>query len=229
MPSLKKYIFDLVVLFAGITAAFYAENFRQDLGDEEDLKRYLQGLIDDLKSDSLIYVTTKTKLENSIQCIDSLTLLGDNRKIDNSLRLRLLATSTLLIYDVGMDNNVNYKALVNSGQLKLISDIDYRKSLKDYYRSTEVWLKNYEDEFQTFRTNELFPFLNRTIDFGDFRWDGTLKISKAPKTEAKTFETREFRNYLYRTRQFLHDFSKTMDELRLANDEILKKTKVKLE
>src|SRR5882757_306662 len=123
MASIKKYLFDLVVLFVGITAAFYVENFRQDLSDKEDLNKYLQGLMDDLRSDSVIYVTAKATLTSSIQSIDSLLLLVNKEKGDNSIEIKLFAKSTLLLYDVGMDNNINYKALVSSGQLKLIDDI----------------------------------------------------------------------------------------------------------
>ncbi|MFO0507714.1 MAG: hypothetical protein ACK5YS_02465, partial [bacterium] len=215
-------------LFIGITLAFYVENFRQNMGDEEDLQRYLHGLTDDLKSDSVIYIKSKGTLELSIQLFDSLLLSTDNDKIEDSIKIKLLANSTLLIYDLGIDNNTNYKALVNSGQLKLISDINYRKGLKDYYRSTEVWLKNYENEFQAFRTIELFPFLNNQIDQSDFRWDNGLKISKVINTDTKIFNTRQFRNYLYRTRQFLSDFKNTMDELREANNEMLNDTRKKL-
>jgi len=228
MTSIKKHTFDFIILFIGITAAFYVENFRQDLGDRADLKKYLLGLADDLESDSLIYVSTKVTLDNSIQSIDSLLFFGNSDKIDSRTQLRLLAKSTLLIYDVGIDNNENYKTLLNSGQLKLIEDIDFRKELKDYYRSTEVWLKNYENEFQTFRTTELFPFLNKTIDFEDVKWDGKLIISKNVKTDTRVLMTREFTNYLHRTRQFLHDFRITMDELRLSNEKILKKTRIQL-
>jgi hypothetical protein len=229
MASIKKHIYDFVILFIGITAAFYVENFRQDLGDKEDLRKYLIGLTDDLKSDSLIYASTKVTLIKSIQSIDSLIVLSENDNADNSTKIRLLAISTLLIYDVGVDNNINYKALVNSGQLKLIEDIDYRKHLNDYYRSSEVWLKNYENEFQTFRTNEFFPFLNGQINYGDFKWDGELKISKNVTTDTKVFNTMEFKNYLHRNRQFLHDFTTTMDELMLSNDDILKRTRSKLD
>jgi len=229
MASIKKHIYDFVILFIGITAAFYVENFRQDLGDKDDLRKYLIGLTDDLKSDSLIYASTKVTLMKSIQSIDSLIVLSENDNADNSTKIRLLATSTLLIYDVGVDNNINYKALVNSGQLKLIEDINYRKHLKDYYRSSEVWLKNYENEFQTFRTNEFFPFLNGQINYGDFKWDGELKISKNVTTDTRVLNTREFKNYLYRNRQFLHDFTTTMAELMLANSDILKRTRSKLD
>ena len=111
----------------------------------------------------------------------------------------------------------------------MISDINYRKGLKDYYRSTEVWLKNYENEFQAFRTTELFPFLNSQIDYSDFRWDNGLKISKTIKTDTKVFQSRQFKNYLYRTRQFLSDFKNSMDELKLSNNEVLKETRNKLE
>ncbi|MFN7259027.1 MAG: hypothetical protein ACK5TU_03920 [Cyclobacteriaceae bacterium] len=228
MDKVKKYLFDFAILFIGITLAFYVENFRQNMGDEEDLQRYLHGLTDDLKSDSVIYIKSKGTLELSIQLFDSLLLSTDNDKIEDSIKIKLLANSTLLIYDLGIDNNTNYKALVNSGQLKLISDINYRKGLKDYYRSTEVWLKNYENEFQAFRTIELFPFLNNQIDQSDFRWDNGLKISKVIKTDTKIFNTRQFRNYLYRTRQFLSDFKNTMDELREANNEMLNDTRKKL-
>ncbi len=229
MDKIKKYIFDFAILFIGITLAFYVENFRQDMGDEAALQKYLHGLTDDLKSDSVIYKASKERLLYSIQRLDSLLLLTNNEKIDNSIKISLLANSTLLIYDIGIDNNTNYKALINSGQLKLISDINYRKGLKDYYRSTEVWLKNYENEFQAFRTTELFPFLNSQIDYSDFRWDNGLKISKTIKTDTKVFQSRQFKNYLYRTRQFLSDFKNSMDELKLSNNEVLKETRNKLE
>ena len=113
IDKIKKYIFDFAILFIGITLAFYVENFRQDMGDEAALQKYLHGLTDDLKSDSIIYKASKERLLYSIQRLDSLLLLTNNEKIDNSIKISLLANSTLLIYDIGIDNNTNYKALIN--------------------------------------------------------------------------------------------------------------------
>jgi len=228
MTTVRKYIFDFAILFIGITSAFYVENFRQDNEDKENLHKYLQGLVDDLKSDSIIYEEAKVTLDNSRQNIDSLLLLADNDQIDNKIKIRLLANSTLLIYDIGIDNNTNYKTLINSGQLKLIDDINYRKELKDYYRKTEFWLKEYDLEFKTFRTNELFPFLNNSFDFGDFYWDKGLKIADNPKTDSKIFKSRQLKNYLFRTRQYIHDFKTTIEELKKINIELKRTTEKKL-
>ena len=228
MTTVRKYIFDFAILFIGITSAFYVENFRQDNEDKENLHKYLQGLVDDLKSDSIIYEEARVTLNNSRQNVDSLLLITDNDQIENKIKIRLLANSTLLIYDIGIDNNTNYKTLINSGQLKLIDDINYRKELKDYYRKTEVWLKDYDLEFRTFRTNELFPFLNNSFDLGDFYWDKGLKIVDDPKTNPKIFKNRQLKNYLFRTRQYLHDFGTTMEELKKINIELKRTTEKKL-
>lgn len=229
---MKKYLLEFITLFISLTAAFYVENFRQALEDKDDLKRYLIGLQDDLRTDSIRLVRDSKDLAFRISQSDSLLLLIDSHANDSRKLLSLLANALYsnTYLGVGIDNRTNYQALINSGQLKLLENTDFRKKIKNYYRLQEM-VRGYVDEYKFFRTNEVYPYLNSLIKDDDLIWtDGRAIVKEIIRTKPIVFGSEVLRNFIVRNRQFLHDFKLDVDgELLSENLNLVLETKKEID
>ena len=54
-----KYILELIIIFLGITLSFWVENYREDLEEIKIERKYLEGLIIDLKRDKESLISWK--------------------------------------------------------------------------------------------------------------------------------------------------------------------------
>lgn len=130
----KEYIFEFIMISLAVTLGFFAESYREHLGDQNNENEYIKALIDDLKSDQQVLSNHVTYLDTGISMMGSLiTALSIPSEISNKTgqiyywarlapRLRPLAA-----------NDKTFEQLKNSGNFRLIKSIKTSNTIMKYY------------------------------------------------------------------------------------------------
>lgn len=53
--NFKEYFLKFLLIFLAVTMGFIAENMRERISDKEQVQRYMQSMVDNLKSDGEMY------------------------------------------------------------------------------------------------------------------------------------------------------------------------------
>ncbi|MFL5730892.1 MAG: hypothetical protein ACJ75J_15495 [Cytophagaceae bacterium] len=126
-----EYLFDVVVIFVGITISFYADNWKRSNEESQLEAEYLNGFLQDLKSD-------KEKLEMAMVSAgvvnaSSIKLLGYiGRKEFQPDSFYFHSAQILEVIDF-KPNMHTYEEIKSTSQLKLIKDDQLRKQIIDLY------------------------------------------------------------------------------------------------
>lgn len=132
----KHLTLELFVVFLGVTAGFILNNWRGNINERKQEHQYLQGFMEDIQSN-------RESLAESIE-MDSLwlkrarpliTLMIENKFHADSSNtiMELLSTYTRFGARIG-----TWEAILNSGNLNLISDFQLKKQIVDYHMSIET-------------------------------------------------------------------------------------------
>lgn len=123
----KKYLIELIVIFVGITLSFWAENVRQDMEDKKLEKKYLQGLLFDLKKDLTEVERYRTIRLGQIRGAQSnlRAFRGDPIEKDSFL-INFVVTSMEHHF---LPHVNTYKEILNSGHLRLLTDDSLKAEL----------------------------------------------------------------------------------------------------
>src|SRR5579871_4660422 len=79
----KKYLLEFLMIFLAVTLGFFAENIRESLVEQNKEKQFILSMIEDLKSDTIIFrQNIDNWYGNTIQ-IDTLVALLTNADIKN--------------------------------------------------------------------------------------------------------------------------------------------------
>ncbi|MEN2284311.1 hypothetical protein AAGF08_19360 [Algoriphagus sp. SE2] len=161
----KSKLIDLLIVIIGITIAFQLNNFNEsnktNAQERDYLKSFHEENIDnELALASALEFALKTK--NDIDTLKQV-LLSKNYEDD---RIKNLSASMMALSDFH-PSLVTMESITESGEFKLISDLEYREKLIDTYNSyqttsqLESILSDYVNEYVT-------PFFFRNIRFSDF-------------------------------------------------------------
>ena len=131
----KKYIFELVAIFLGISLSFYAENYRQDIEIHNLLKDDLLSINADISNDINEMERIDKRIKISIIAIDSLRLyLTDKIDVDQTIMDRLIKRM-LYSRNTFFPYGAAYQVAQNSGRINAIIDQDLMKLLSEYYQN----------------------------------------------------------------------------------------------
>jgi len=135
-----KYLVELIVITAGVLGAFALNNWRDDRIDAKSEEYYLEGLLENLESDSIKINTTIGELELTIMQIDSVMLIisGMLDYDKNRLNQHLFVLTSTFDYH---QNSITFDNLVNSDRIDLL-DKDLKNLLFKYYapgKKIEAW------------------------------------------------------------------------------------------
>ncbi|WP_223552278.1 hypothetical protein [Aestuariivivens sp. NBU2969] len=161
----KSKLIDLLIVIIGITIAFQLNNFNESNKSNAQERDYLRSFYEENRDNELALSLAYEFALKTKDDIDTLKqiLLSKNYK---DSRIKNLSANMMALSDFN-PSLVTMENITESGEFKLISDLEYREKLIDTYNSykttsqLESILSDYVNEYVT-------PFFFRNIRFSDF-------------------------------------------------------------
>ncbi|MEP7165447.1 MAG: hypothetical protein ABI741_12180 [Ferruginibacter sp.] len=134
-----EYLLEFAMLFLAVFLGFLAENLREHQVEKEREKQYIESLIADLKSDQetlsnhMLHVTTGLSMMDSMISI----LNAPSLVAGNSGHLYFLARLSPRLNPLST-NNRTFEQLKNSGNFRLIRNINISNKIMAYYERLPI-------------------------------------------------------------------------------------------
>jgi hypothetical protein len=159
--SWKYYLFEILVVFLGIMAAFGLNSWRENLQENNLEEKYLTGLNNDLNKNiteltGLIEIAEDNK--NAIQKIVGMISKNDYQTdtiIHHSVRMAYLFEFN--------QNSVTFETLKASGNIQIISEYDLRNKVVEVYREYSR-ITRFDNMYRKYIDDYVIPFLWKNID-----------------------------------------------------------------
>src|SRR6185437_2228746 len=76
----KEYLLEYFMIFLAVMTGFFAESYREHLGDRAKETEYMRGMVQDLKADTAEIRATEIRFKNACRIIDTMLtcLKSDN-------------------------------------------------------------------------------------------------------------------------------------------------------
>jgi hypothetical protein len=128
------YFWEFLMLFLAVFAGFMAENWREHIVEHQREKQYIKSLIADLKSDQQILSQHISHVKMGLSMMDSVIgfLTTPSLISDNTGKLYYLARLAPRLNPLST-NSRTFEQLKNSGNFRLIRDIDISNKVMSYY------------------------------------------------------------------------------------------------
>jgi len=127
----RRYVLEFTVIFLGVSLSFAAENIREAWRDRatehESLGRVVRGMENDLRDFGINASTAEAGAE-SIAWIHA--QVGGEPPLRDSLERHL---NRVMLCSVMAANSSEYESLKSSGDLRVLSDVDFREDLTALY------------------------------------------------------------------------------------------------
>ncbi|MDO8549924.1 MAG: hypothetical protein Q7S39_07235 [Ignavibacteria bacterium] len=159
--NLQYYLFEILVVFLGIMAAFGLNSWWQGVQESHLEEKYLTGL----KNDNDKNITALTGLieiaednYNAIQKIVGMISKNDYKVdtiIHNSVRMVYLFEFT--------QNSITFETLKASGNLEIISDYDLRNKIVEVYNHYSR-ISKFDQMYRKYIDDYVIPFMWKNID-----------------------------------------------------------------
>lgn len=178
------YFWEFFMLFLAVTLGFLVENMREHFIEKKREKQYIHSFIADLKNDDSTITAEILAQENRTAMMDSMiTLLDNPSKIHGNEGLLYywarisprLATLTV--------NTRTYEQLKNSGNFRLISNIETSNKIMSYYENIpllrqveEIFFREF-DQYKTFASRIFEPSVFISMETKD---GAILRTDKNP-------------------------------------------------
>ena len=120
--NFKEYFLEFLMIFLAVTMGFFAEAFREHVGDRSKEKEYMSSLLEELKYDTAQYHTALNKINFLNPFLDSCYI---NVKEASRFNYVLLAKWNTPINETGLGYNPTLptiEQLKSSGNLRLIEN-----------------------------------------------------------------------------------------------------------
>jgi len=159
--NMKYYLFEILVIFLGIMAAFGLNSWWQGVQESNLEEKYLTGL----KNDTDKNITALTGLieiaednYNAIQKIVGM-ISGNDYQVDTiihySVRMAYLFEFT--------QNSITFETLKASSNLEIISDYDLRNKIVEVYNQYSRITK-FDEMYKKYIDDYVIPFMWKNID-----------------------------------------------------------------
>ena len=159
--NLKYYLFEILVVFLGIMAAFVLNSWWQGVKESNLEQKYITGLKNDIEKNI-------TELSGLIEIEED-----NNNAIQKVVRMisrNEYPVDTIIHYSVRMaylfefkQNSITFETLKASGNLEIISDYDLRNKIVEVYNHYSHIIK-FDDMYRKYIDDYVIPFLWKNID-----------------------------------------------------------------
>ena len=157
------------MLFLAVFAGFLAENQREHYIEGKREKKYIQSIVEDIKSDTAFISRFLIDQDRSIQAYDSVIILLNQENRSNNQQQRLYYLQRIAIYlsSPVLANENAYDQMKNSGNLRLIKTQKIADSISSYY----FFVKSLKiiNDLMTLRQQSVTEFEGKIFDGSVFR------------------------------------------------------------
>ena len=183
----KRHIFEIVVIFLGITLSFYAENYRQDIEIRNLLKDDLFSINADISNDINEMERIDKRIKTSIIAIDSLRLyISDKIDVDQNTLVRLIKRM-LYSRNTFFPYGAAYQVAQSSGRINAISDQGLMKVLSEYYQNNYERVRINNGLHDDAITKPLAEFYPKMMVRKEFSSERELNMTVLKKKEFSDF------------------------------------------
>lgn len=142
--SFLRYLIELVIVIAGVTIAFWLNTRAEALKEEQTLHNYYRELISDLAQDRKNLDFSITKNRQKLEMLMKAMRLYD--EAPPSRDSIFIYSQQIGNYFFFYPNDITYRSMINSGDLKLIGNLEFKRklvSLYDRYKSIDELQRNH--------------------------------------------------------------------------------------
>lgn len=134
--NLKYTLREIVIVIIGITIAFSINKCSDNIKNKRLRKEYMLNLKSDITLDKEQLEKHSLEIEKKINiCNQMIALLGNSS--EENLELFGM-TFELLQYESFNPENITYRTLINSGDLKLLDDFELKTAIQRHYANYEA-------------------------------------------------------------------------------------------
>ena len=159
------YFWEFLMLFLAVTLGFLVENQREHYVEHFREKQYVKSLYDDFKVDTFTIQRTYKEKKWALAKLDSLQEILRSGEIEKNNELVYYFEKFLTIKDVFTSQDVTYKQLLSSGNLRYFKDLDLYKKIANYYNLYSRYQELAEGAFGN--VSELAEVESNLFDAGD--------------------------------------------------------------
>lgn len=157
---------EIIIVIVGVSAAFALNNWAENRKDKRIEKLYLANIKSDLQRDLEILEHNTSRLEKKLETVkEVLPLLRPLKAGQDTVSLKFFSLSDPINF---YPKDATYRTLVNSGDLKVITDFKVKSNIEEFYGSYNTLLKDYE-RFEYFSKEFIADFYVHQIDWGKVR------------------------------------------------------------
>ena len=164
--NFKEYFLEFLMIFLAVTLGFIAENLRERISDKEQVQRYMQSMVDNLKSDGEMYRSYDSMSVSYCTTIDSIfTFLNNNSKSTGQIYYRARTLTNLGSFIPSVHSS-SYSQMTSTGAIRLIKHQPLADSIASYYQL----IKSFDDwtGIQRQRVDNLIAVNNKLFRAGVF-------------------------------------------------------------
>jgi hypothetical protein len=160
--NFKEYFLEFLMIFLAVTLGFFAENIRESIKDKNQLHEYVQSMVNDLQSDTVMYNEAINFNLAHCRIIDSIITYLTQNKDNNNKELYYMARQLTMGSSVISPTAKTFEQMKSSGGLRLIKKQFIADSIGSYYQ----WIKRFDywSDFQKQRMNEVISINDRIFD-----------------------------------------------------------------
>ena len=224
LSNSKKYIFELVAIFLGISLSFYAENYRQDIEIRNLLKDDLFSINADISNDINEMERIDKRIKTSIIAIDSLRLyISDKIDVDQNTLVRLIKRM-LYSRNTFFPYGAAYQVAQSSGRINAISDQGLMKVLSEYYQNNYERVRINNGLHDDAITKPLAEFYPKMMVRKEFSSERELNMTVLKKKEfSDLLITIQYSAEIY-TNYIIRNTLATAQDLKARVEDYLKET-----
>lgn len=129
--KIKYALGEILIVIIGISLAFAMNKWGEERSNKAQKEQYLESLRQDIKEDKILLQQNLVEINKKIDACSVIIPVLNTIDPEKNNKLRGLYSIAQLTNFTPKD--FTYQALVNSGDLKLIDDLDLKKAIERHY------------------------------------------------------------------------------------------------
>ncbi len=214
--SWSSYVIELLVVIIGISVAFALENYSKGIKSENEEKLYAEALKEDISED----IKHLQSIVDSSHVLIKYTgeifqFVYSNAPSEKYTINHIVSTYTAPYFN---SNNGTYISLINSGDLKILSDFKLRSAITDLYSVQYGEIERMDSFIQNLVTDLIYPYVLSEVTFSPGR-GGIVDANPLKNNKAMNLFGSYF-NFLTERIEIIEDVLAHCNEVKSLLDEL---------
>lgn len=214
--NFRYYLFELLVVFAGVSLAFAFDRIYDSYKESVDEKKYLRSFSSDLKSDLASIDTLINRNSKNLEVMEAIISDFDESSEEERKEMQAEIIAVMLSQFKFEKQTSTYEALKYAGNLAIISNQELRTNIVDLYLGYES-INLIEQVYNDFVSKYIYPIGIENMNLASGSVVSDLSSDQKFKNIVFT--------YFFLLKQLNEEYIKTKEEckslLNFINDELL--------